>query len=214
MAKRKPVRRAKPTKSAKKRPAPSRSAKRPIAKRASKPKASAKKKAPARTNLAKGRKAAISAKPKSPGRKAVKAENSAVVARKVPRLDRPRRTLADTEPHSTPSSLDLDRHSSSARSGRAAMQQSERDHHGMSSDITGGDVDVDVEDAYFTGDGTPGGDNPSPDLEVVDDIGKALGVTYDDNEELQGDGKVAERDKHRWELDPASAEDYRDRDKK
>ena len=84
----------------------------------------------------------------------------------------------------------------------------------MSSDITGGDVDVDVEDAYFTGDGTPGGDNPSPDLEVVDDIGKALGVTYDDNEELQGDGKVAERDKHRWELDPASAEDYRDRDKK
>ena len=57
----------------------------------------------------------------------------------------------------------------------------------MSSSITGGDVDVDVEDAYFTGDEAPGGDNPTPDQDVVDDIGKALGVTYDDDEELKGE---------------------------
>ena len=93
------------------------------------------------------------------------------------------------------------------------MAESLLEHHGMSPDITGGDVDVDVEDAYFTGDEAPGGDNPSPDLEVVDDIGKALGVTYDDDEQLQGSGKVEERDKHRWELDPASAEDYKEHDK-
>jgi hypothetical protein len=29
---------------------------------------------------------------------------------------------------------------------------------------------------------------------------------------LKGGDKVAGRDKHRWELDPASAEDYNDRD--
>ena len=45
----------------------------------------------------------------------------------------------------------------------------------MTPAITGGDVDVDVEDAYFTGDEAPGGDNPTPDQDVVDDIGKALG---------------------------------------
>jgi hypothetical protein len=46
---------------------------------------------------------------------------------------------------------------------------------------------------------------------VVDDIGKAVGVQYEDNEELKGEAKIAKRDKHRWELDPASAEDYDDR---
>jgi len=106
----------------------------------------------------------------------------------------------------------MDRRSSAARSGRAEMEQKERNTRGMSSDITGGDVDVDVEDAYFTGDEAPGGDNPSPDMEVVDDIGKALGVTYDDAEELKSGDKLVERDKHRWEMDPASSEDYKDRD--
>jgi hypothetical protein len=38
-----------------------------------------------------------------------------------------------------------------------------------------------------------------------------LGVTYDDSEELKGANKLEERDKHRWELDPASAEDYKER---
>ena len=64
----------------------------------------------------------------------------------------------------------------------------------MSPAITGGDVDVDVENAYFTGDEAPGGDNPTPDQEVVDDIGKALGVEYQDNEELKASDKVTERD--------------------
>jgi Family of unknown function (DUF6335) len=33
-----------------------------------------------------------------------------------------------------------------------------------------------------------------------------------DNEELQGEKKVSDRDKHRWEFDPDSAEDYPDHD--
>ena len=105
----------------------------------------------------------------------------------------------------------MDRHGSAARTGRAEIQASRRDHRGMSPSITGGDVDVDVEDAYFTGDEAPGGDNPTPDQEVVDDIAKALGVQYEDNEELKGSDKIVERDKHRWELDPASSEDYQKR---
>lgn len=105
----------------------------------------------------------------------------------------------------------MERRGTAARSGRADIEKRRIEHSGMSSSITGGDVDVNVENAYFTGDEAPGGDNPPPDLDVVDEIGKALGVQYDDREELRGSDKVAERDKHRWEMDPASAEDYKDR---
>jgi hypothetical protein len=106
----------------------------------------------------------------------------------------------------------MDRHGSSARSGRAAMEHTLRDHTGMSADITAGDADANVEDAYFTGDDSPGGDNQTPGQDLVDDIGKALGVEYDDNEPLKASDKIVERDKHRWELDPASAEDYKERE--
>jgi hypothetical protein len=106
----------------------------------------------------------------------------------------------------------MDRRGSAVRTGRAEIAENVREHHGMNG-VTGGDPDVDIEDAYFTGEEAPGGDNPTPDQDVVEDIGKALGVTYDDSEELKGANKVEERDKHRWELDPASAEDYREHDK-
>jgi hypothetical protein len=128
----------------------------------------------------------------------------------VPRLDRARRTLDDRDTHDTPpSSLDMERRGTAARTGRAETADNIREHHGMD-DVTGGDPDVDIEDAYFAGEEAPGGDNPTPDQDIVEDIGKALGVTYNDNEELKGADKLVERDKHRWELDPASAEDYTD----
>ena len=210
MAKRKAARRAKPTKSSKKRPAPRRVVPRPVARKKAKAKASAKKKAPARKKAARKPQPKATAKPKMKARPKVKAQ-APVLPVKVPRLDRARKILDERETHDTPpSSLDMNQHGSAARSGRAGMEHSEREHRGMSSDIQGGDVDVDVEDAYFTGDEAPGGDNPSPDMDVVDDIGKALGVEYDDNEPLKGSDKVGERDKHRWELDPASAEDFKD----
>jgi hypothetical protein len=130
-------------------------------------------------------------------------------ARPAPRLERPRRTLDDKS--GLPSSLDMVRKGTAVRSARVEIAESLRDHHGMSPDITGGDLDVDVEDAYFNGDEAPGGDNPTPDQDIVDDLGRALGVEYQDNEELKPVDKVEARDKHRWELDPASAEDYKDR---
>src|SRR5688572_882842 len=136
-----------------------------------------------------------------------------VVPRAATRLDRARRTLEDSVP-TPPSSLDMKRRGTAVRTGRAEVAERLHEHRGMSPDITGGDVDVDVEDAYFNGDEAPGGDNPTPDQDIVDDIGKALGVEYQDNEELKAVDKVNERDRKRWELDPASAEDYRERDRK
>lgn len=129
---------------------------------------------------------------------------------RMARLDRVRRTLDDVGP-TPPSSLNLNRHGSAVRTGRAGMAESLQEHPGMTPAITGGDVDANWENAYFSGDEAPGGDNPTPDQEVVEDIGRSLGVEYQDNEELKAADKVAERDRKRWELDPASSEDYRDR---
>jgi hypothetical protein len=207
MAKRKAPKRVKSTKSARKAAPARRSAKRPTAKRTVKTRSSAKKKPAGKKAAQNGpRTKAKASKPKTASRKSSPAPST-----KVPRLERARRTLADAEPHSTPSSLDMDRRGTAARTGRAEAAQNIREHHGMDS-VTGGDPDVDIEDAYFTGEEAPGGDNPTPDQDVVEDIGKALGVTYNDNEELEGADKLEKRDKHRWELDPASSDDYKDRE--
>ena len=226
MAKRKPARRAKSGKSARKATAIRRSAKRPTARRPVKRKTSATTRSAAQQRVEKAGKRASPkpvaknspkpvAKKRAVSRPSPKASSratkSAAGAGRVPRLDRVRRTLDERETRDTPpSSLDLDRRGSAARTGRAEIAQNIREHHGMD-DVTGGDPDVDIEDAYFAGEEAPGGDNPTPDQDIVEDIGKALGVTYEDSEELQGSDKVVERDKHRWELDPASAEDFKDR---
>jgi hypothetical protein len=131
---------------------------------------------------------------------------------KLPALDRERRRLpeADVVP-SPPSSLDLNRGPSAARSGQAEIAEHLADHTETGPEITGGDVDATWESAYATGDEAPGGDNPTPDQDVVDEIGRSLGLVYEDSEELKGAEKITERDKHRWELDPASAEDFEER---
>jgi hypothetical protein len=147
--------------------------------------------------------------PKASTRKAAPRKTPAAAARKVPALNRERRIVRDEDiVPSPPSSLDLDRSASAARSGRRELSEKFHDHTETSPAITGGDIDADWESAYSVGDEAPGGDNPTPDQDIVDDIGKALGVQYEDNEELKGEKKISDRDKKRWELDPASAEDY------
>jgi uncharacterized protein DUF6335 len=134
---------------------------------------------------------------------------------KPPALQRERRRLDEgASPVSLPSTLNFDRKASSASSGREALKHQRRQHTEAGPAFTGGDVDADWEDGYSEGDEAPGGDNPTPDQDVVEEIGRALGVEYDDAEELKGADKITERDTNRWEYDPASAEDYRDRNKK
>ncbi len=98
----------------------------------------------------------------------------------------------------------MNRSASAAKSGRAEMKDRMRKNTGPGPAITAGDVDADWESAETVGDEAPGGDNPTPDQDVVDDIGRALGVEYEDDEELQGGAEIADRDRNRWELDPAS----------
>ena len=197
----KAAKRAKPARrAAKRRPAP-RSAKRAGAKR---PPRKAVRRAGTKKKAAK---AAVSRR--STAKRRSTKSSDAIIAGKVPRLDRVRRTLDETV-QTPPSSLNMDRRGSAARTGRAEIAEHLRERHGMT-EVAAGDPDVDAEDAFFTGEEAPGGDNSTPDQDIVDDIGKALGVQYEDSEELKSGDKLAERDKHRWELDPASSDDYKDR---
>lgn len=140
------------------------------------------------------------------------ATRSTFVARKAPSLDRERRIVRDDDVVPTPpSSLGLDRTASAARSGRRELHERLVEHTETGPAMTGGDIDADWESAYSVGDEAPGGDNPTPDQDIVDDIGRAVGVQYEDNEELKGEAKISNRDRKRWELDPASSEDYNDR---
>jgi hypothetical protein len=135
-----------------------------------------------------------------------------VPARTAPALNRERRTIRDDDIVQTPpSSLDFDRSASAARSGRRELREKYDEHTETGPALTGGDVDADWESAYSVGDEAPGGDNPTPDQDLVDDIGRAVGVEYQDNEELKGEAKIAKRDRNRWELDPASSDDWDER---
>ena len=136
------------------------------------------------------------------------------VLRKPPSLDRERRVVRDEDDliqQTPPSSLDLDRSASAVRTGRRILKDKFDEHTETSPALTAGDVDADWESAYSVGDEAPGGDNPTPDQDIVDDIGRAVGVEYQDNEELKGEEKITKRDRNRWELDPASSDDWDDR---
>jgi hypothetical protein len=79
--------------------------------------------------------------------------------------------------------------------------------------VTGGDLDAQFESAQFSGDESAVSSMPTPENNEVDAIGQAMGVTYADDEELKAGEKERSRDKKRWELDPASADDYQERAK-
>jgi hypothetical protein len=139
-------------------------------------------------------------------------------SRRPPTLDRNRRTVREDDIKesdmipSPPSSLDLDRSPSAARSGGADLAHRLHQHTSTGPELTGGDVDADWQSAELVGDEAPGGDSPTPDQDIVDEIGRAVGIEYADDEELKGGDELVERDRKRWELDPASSEDFEDRD--
>ena len=161
--------------------------------------------------VAKKRTAPVAKRTSAPAKKtSPRAER--VPPRTAPSLNRERRTIRDDDIVPTPpSTLDFDRSASAARSGRRELLERYEEHTETGPDITGGDVDADWESAYSVGDEAPGGDNPTPDQDLVDDIGRAVGVEYQDNEELKGDAKISKRDRNRWELDPASSDDWDER---
>ncbi len=66
-----------------------------------------------------------------------------------------------------------------------------------------GDPDDDSLHNEYVGDDLPGGDSPTPDQNLVDEIGRAYGLQEEDSGALRSGAEVLERrDKHRSELEP------------
>jgi len=76
--------------------------------------------------------------------------------------------------------------------------------------LAGGDIDA-AWDRASVGEETVGGTTPTPDQDIVDEIGRAVGVGYEDAEPLHTTEKLERRDEQRWELHPASSEDFTER---
>jgi len=68
----------------------------------------------------------------------------------------------------------------------------------------GGDLDASWEDVNDSGSESVAGDNPTPDQSIVEENARALGVSFEDNEELEFVDKIERRDRDRFELDPRS----------
>ena len=80
--------------------------------------------------------------------------------------------------------------------------------------LTGGDPDADWVRAYSSGDEAVGGSVATPDQDVVDELGRALGVEQGSDAPVQTSDEILKaRDRFRWHLerDAADAEEGRAR---
>ena len=76
------------------------------------------------------------------------------------------------------------------------------------SGVTGGDLDDNLYQAEVVGEEAVGGQTPTPDQNVTEDLLDSMGIASLDGEPVRTSEKLEWRDRKRWELDPESAEDY------
>ena len=87
------------------------------------------------------------------------------------------------------------------------LAQRLRNNTASSPSDAGGDLDAAWEDVNDSGTESVGGDNPTPDQSDVEENAHAVGVNYEDNEDLDIIDKIERRDRQRYELDPRSKTD-------
>lgn len=85
-----------------------------------------------------------------------------------------------------------------------ASVEQDQDHMAAGKPTDGNDPDVLSEQAKVVGEEAVGGTTPTPDQDIVDDIGTATGVTMDPDRPVDVAEEVHARDDQRWELDPQS----------
>ena len=95
--------------------------------------------------------------------------------------------------------------------GSEKLAERLRENNGVDPSLSAGDIDAGWDMAESQGDEAATGSTPTPGQNNVEEIAGAIGIQYADDEELRVGEKERERDKKRWELDPASSDDYQDR---
>jgi hypothetical protein len=95
--------------------------------------------------------------------------------------------------------------------GGRTMHDRMEEYTATGPELTGGDVDARWDQAHLVGDEAVGGTVATPDQSIVEELGAAVGLDYNDRTDLRTNDILEERDDSRWELDPMSSEDYPDR---
>lgn len=83
------------------------------------------------------------------------------------------------------------------------LAQRLKDHNSTSPELSGGDIDANWEESNDDGSESFGGHNPTPDQSDVEENAHAMGIDFQDNEPLDFEKKIGQRDKNRFELDQA-----------
>jgi hypothetical protein len=91
--------------------------------------------------------------------------------------------------------------------GSGDLLQDLLEHNAQGPQLSGGDIDAAWDSSIVSGEESVGGTVSTPDQDVVDELGEAVGITYDDDEELNTEEKLGKRDRERWEMDPRSADE-------
>lgn len=93
-----------------------------------------------------------------------------------------------------------------AHSPKAPHELEERlqEHHSTSPADSGGDIDAEWEDANDSGAEAVFGHNPTPDQSDVEANAHAMGINFEDDEPLDFEKKIGDRDRNRFEMRPGS----------
>jgi hypothetical protein len=84
------------------------------------------------------------------------------------------------------------------------LAQRLRNNTAASPGDSGGDLDASWGDENDSGEESVAGDNPTPDQSDVEENAHAVGVNFEDNQELDFSEQLERRDRDRFELDPRS----------
>jgi len=84
------------------------------------------------------------------------------------------------------------------------LAQRLRNNTAASPSDSGGDLDASWGDVNDSGEESASGDNPTPDQSDVEENAHAIGVNFEDNQELDIYEQLERRDRDRFELDPRS----------
>jgi hypothetical protein len=93
---------------------------------------------------------------------------------------------------------------SDLNTGGQSLEERLSEYDDDNPELSGGNLDASGEEAV-------GGTAPTPDQDLVDELGAAVGLEMDDKTDLQATETLEQRDSRRWELEPKSSEDYEER---
>ncbi len=95
--------------------------------------------------------------------------------------------------------------------GGRTMRERMSEYTDVSPELSGGDIDAAWSEADVAGEEAVGGTVATPDQDIVDELGAAVGLNMVEDEDVHTNEVLETRDARRWELDPKSSEDYQER---